>query len=521
MTTTKNDESPKNPFLKIWELPARMWLATIESQMTAGLYWHGLLNYYKQFFEPLVSATESFERAEMKKLSKAPLSVDICDYAQLAGFNVMLASIAWESSLQKALGYHFREFQRFAYSLINTLEGTDEETVDQFMAEEAEALEKLVIEFPDAVRDIEKEYGFHFDSEQYTKVAETERMNLYQVLPTEPDVSVDPGIKPVLIVHPYVLGPNILAFLPRERKSYVHAFANLGIPTYVRIIKNIDTNPPVQVMTGEDDVQDTRKFLEAIVTKHQKPVTLNGVCQGGFIALAGLLSGEFDGLVDALITCASPIDGTRSSALEHYLEEIVPRFRDLAYATKALPNGNEVIDGKIMSWVYKLKSIDREAPLYTFYRDIDRFEEKVRHGVRSIGKTAAAINHWLIFDRMDQPIAITNLSKLSYRVPISREGDLPFKLFGRRLSLKYLAEKGIKFLICYGADDQLVEPASALAPLDFIQAEVTEFPKGHVAMLTSWSNPNSQHALHKKFTNGRRGPIRFHLDLDADESRKS
>src|SRR5208283_3261644 len=115
--------------------------------------------------------------------------------------------------------------------------------------------------------------------------------------------------------------------------------------------------------------------------------------------------------------------------------EVVPRFRSLAYATKTLPNGNRVIDGKIMSWVYKLKSIDKEAPLYTYYSDIDRFEENVRNGMEDVGKTAAAINHWLVYDRTDLPVSITNMSRLSYTVPISPEGDLPFELFGRRLNL--------------------------------------------------------------------------------------
>ncbi|MEJ2716583.1 MAG: metal transporter [Deltaproteobacteria bacterium] len=513
MTRSNHDEGLRNPLLSIEELPARLWLAGMQSIWAGALYWYGLFNYRKEFFEFLLAETQSFERAEVKRWSEEPLGANVADYARLLGFNVMLASVAWQSSLQKALGYHFREFQRFAFSLLNTLEGAEGETVDQFMAEEAEALKRVAIEFPDAIRDIEAEYGFHFETEGYLKIAETERMNLYQVLPTESGVEVQPELKPVLTAHPYVLGPNILAFLPGERKSYVHAFANQGIPTYIRVIKDIDSNPAVQVMRGEDDVLDTRQFLHVIREKHNKPVTLNGVCQGGFILVAGLLTGEFEDTVDAIITVASPIDGTRSKTLEHYLKGIIPRFRDLAYATKILPSGNEVVDGKIMSWVYKLMSIDKEEPLYTYYQDLDRFEEDVRHGVREVCKTAAAINHWLIYDRIDQPIEITNLSKLSYRNPISPDGDLPIKLFGRTLNLKYVTEKGIKWLICYGENDRLVEPPAALAPRDFIDTEITAFPKGHAAVLTHWSHPDSEYALQKKFENGQRGPVRFQLDL--------
>ncbi|MDZ7579241.1 MAG: hypothetical protein U5R30_01060 [Deltaproteobacteria bacterium] len=40
---------------------------------------------------------------------------------------------------------------------------------------------------------------------------------------------------------PYVLGADILGFLPGENKSYAHAYANFGVPTYIRILKDIST----------------------------------------------------------------------------------------------------------------------------------------------------------------------------------------------------------------------------------------------------------------------------------------
>ena len=88
------------------------------------------------------------------------------------------------------------------------------------------------------------------------------------------------------------------------------------------------------------------------------------------------------------------------------------------------------------------------------------------------------------------------------------------RLFGRRLDLHRLHERKIPWLICYGESDDLVEPQVALAPLDFLEAEVTAFPKGHVAMATSWSDPTSRCALHTRFgENNQRGPVRFQLDL--------
>jgi dienelactone hydrolase len=128
--------------------------------------------------------------------------------------------------------------------------------------------------------------------------------------------------KPIIIVPPYVLGHNILAFLPGENRSYTHCFANQGIPTYVRVVKDIETTPAVQVMSGEDDARDTRYFCEQLKARHGKPVTLNGFCQGGLLTVIDVLSGELDGLVDALITCAAPMDGTRSKSLVGYINQL-------------------------------------------------------------------------------------------------------------------------------------------------------------------------------------------------------
>jgi hypothetical protein len=496
-----------------WALPLRTWESLLEGTYAAALFWTGLFRYNSDFLDPAVRAYHYILQEELKRLKQNEFQTSARDYSGLLKFHTALTATALRASLQNAQDYHIEEYQRFLSSVVNTLTG-DGETVDKYMADTVEALHSLVVDFPEAIRRIRNEYGFHFDNGGYVKVAETDRMILYQVLPTEPGVVTNPGMKPMLIGHPYVLGPNILAFLPGERRSYAHSFANQSIPTYVRIVKDIQSNPAVQVMTGEDDALDTRYFSKLLVEKHGKPVTLNGACQAGFLFLADLLSGQLDGLVDALITAASPIDGTKSKGLGGYVAGIPPNLRNLVYATKTLPNGNKIIDGTVMSWIFKLKSLDEEFPLFTFYRDLAGFEEKIRRGAGSINKIAAAINYWLVYDRTDLPAGITKLSRLSYTTPISGNGDMPFELFGRKLNLGHIPRHGMKLLICYGAQDRLVEPPSALAPLQFIDAETTEFPKGHSAILTSWSHPESEYALHKRFPNGQRGPAKFHLDLD-------
>jgi hypothetical protein len=132
----------------------------------------------------------------------------------------------------------------------------------------------------------------------------------------------------------------------------------------------------------------------------------------------------------------------------------------------------------------------------------------------------------MIHDQKDLPVEITKLSFASYTRPIDSEGTLPARLFGRELNLKGIREKGIKWLICITEKDDLTDREATLAPLDYVDAEVTVFPKGHVSIATSWSLPTSEYALHTCFKidsrtikSKNRGPVRFQLDLDETLSK--
>ena len=120
---------------------------------------------------------------------------------------------------------------------------------------------------------------------------------------------------PGRIIPPCVLGANILAFLPGEDKSYTHCFANQGIPTHIRIIKDIETTEAVQLMTPEDDALDTRLFCERVMARHGRPVTLNGFCQGGYMTTLAILSGEPDGPSWMPTSLAWPLSADRAAWL--------------------------------------------------------------------------------------------------------------------------------------------------------------------------------------------------------------
>ncbi|HSO18155.1 MAG TPA: metal transporter, partial [Desulfosarcina sp.] len=435
-------------------------------------------------------------------------------YMGLFNQNMALINRSVDGALAMISRYTASESTAFISALSKSVWQLDAGDLQRVVRRQARLMQQVAMAYPAAIASIEAEYGFHFERGIHPLVDETNRFRLYRIMPSQKEVAVDPSSKPVCIIPPYVLGANILGFLPGERRSYAHCFADQGIPTYIRILKEIGTTEALQTMSAEDDARDTAQFCRTIKAQHGRPVTLNGYCQGGYNALCAVLSGILDDLVDAFITCVAPMDGTRSRGLSDFLKKLPPRFNDLAYGTKTLANGNQVADGTLMGWVYKLKSIESESPLAAFYRDLLMFAAQ-KEGPFRVGKTAAALNYWLGNERNDLPMDITRVSFAAFNTPIAADGTLPVTLFGGRLNLNRIREKAMPWLICYGVHDDLVEKDCALAPLDHVGAEVTPFPKGHVAIATSWSHPQSDYALHKRYDGGRhRGPVRFHLDLE-------
>ena len=492
------------------ETQAKIFSASIDQVRMMQTYWVGMCRYILDFMGPAFSALDAFSAVENDKLREHPPCDSLADYTALWEFNLRLGEKGLAYGMKAINEFHAHQLHQAYKAWLNTLHHHKGEDIAQFMSRQARLMELVVHEYPQAIRNIEPEYGFHFDDGGYVLAAETERFYLYQVLPRDQSVKVRKKGKPIVIVPPFVLGANILAFLPGAGKSFVHCFANQGIPTYIRIVKDIYANPAVQLMTGEEDCLDTRFFLEQVKAAHGRPVTLCGYCQGGFTVVVNYLSGELDGLVDALITSVAPMDGTRSKGLSEFLEQVPQRFEDIGFAIRTLLNGNRVVNGQLMSWVFKLKSLEKDNPIVTFYRDLKLFERDLK-----INQTAAAINYWLLYDQTDLPLEICKMSFDSYTIPVTKDGTLPVTLFGRPLNFRRIQEQGLKWLICIAEKDDLVEKESALAPLEWVEAEVAVFPKGHVAIATSWSLPTTECSLDRCFLDYR-GPVRFQLDLEAE-----
>jgi hypothetical protein len=308
-----------------------------------------------------------------------------------------------------------------------------------------------------------------------------------------------------------MLGQHILSFLPYENKSYAHSFANEGIPTYVRVVKDIDQNDIVQNMTPDDDCDQTRELCSVLKEKHGQKVTLNGTCQGGYIGLMNLLSGTLTEVSDTLITNVAPIDGTYSDAISG-----MPSMHH-DFITTTLPNGHKVANGYMLSLGMRFVAIDRETPL------IKVLDQASLHKATDLnpGKTVAALFRWLLKERVHLPLEIAKMSTKTFHEPISEDGVLPATLYDKPLKVADLAKLGVKWHQNYALKDDLVTPPCATAANKFLEGtdviESVAFPGGHVAILTSPYNkraPVNDYFTAKDGTKYR-GPVKFQLDISA------
>ncbi len=421
-----------------------------------------------------------------------------------------LVSKGMIASREKLSEFVFDQTQEALSAFLNTVLKREGETLAGFVGREADVME-AVANFHEQIEKIKDEFGFQLGTRDYELVHETDSFQLYQVLPIKPGVKVRNELKPMILVSPYMLGANILAFLPYENKSYAHSFANEGIPTYIRVVKDIMQHEAVQSMTPEDDCNQTRELCAKVVEKHGQKVSLNGTCQGGYICLMNLLSGNYKDVCDTLITNVAPIDGTHSAAISG-----MPALHH-DFITTALPNGNKVANGYLLSLGMRFVAIDRESPLV---KVLDQASLQKATELNP-GKTVAALFRWLLKERTHLPLGIASMSSHTFREAISEDGALPVQLFGKPLNVKDLAKLKVKWYQNYALKDDLVTPPCATAANKYLEGtdvvESVPFPGGHVAILTS---PYSKRSPVNGTFTGKdgtqyRGPVKFQLDLSS------
>jgi hypothetical protein len=450
-----------------------------------------------------IAAQVAFRAAEHNPVSLQTLYLLMQHNASL----VNRAALANQEQLSR---YLLDEGQQALSAYLNTLLGDKGESFPEYAKREADIME-AVANFNEQIERVKDDFGFQYRTADYRRIAQTDSFILYQVLPIKEGVKVRDDLKPVLLVPPYMLGEHILAFLPYDNKSYAHAFANAGIPTYVRIVKDIWETEAVQTMTTDDDCTQTHELCAKLVEKHRQKVTLNGTCQGGYISLMNILSGTLTDVVDALISNVTPVDGTPSHAISS-----MPRM-GYDFIESRLPNGNFVANGYLLSLGMRLVAIDRETPLIKLINEARIYESSHLHPP----KTVAALYRWLRRERVHLPVAIAEMSSITFRKPISKNGTLPVELFGKPLNIGDLKQLKVSWYQDYAVKDDLVTPPCALAGNRFLEdsglLESVPFPGGHVGILTS---PYRKAApVDGRFVgvDGKkhRGPVMFQLEISS------
>mgnify|MGYP001202722538 FL=1 len=428
---------------------------------------------------------------------------------EIVEHNVGMARKGMAGMQGKMADYAFDQVEEGTRAFLNTVLKADGEKLGGYMRREAEIMES-VSNFNEQIEAIADEFGFQFNTPNYKLVHETDAFELYQVLPLKAGVEVRKDLKPVILVPPYMLGVHILSFLPFEGKSYSHAFANEGIPTYVRVVKDIMTNEKVQTLTPEQDCEQTRQLCaKAMELNDGKKVTLNGTCQGGYISLMNILSGKLKDVCDALITNVTPVDGTYSDAISG-----MPTMHH-DFITTTLPSGNKVANGYLLSLGMRFVAIDRETPL------VKVLDQVSLHRATDLnpGKTPAALFRWLLKERVHLPLAIANMSSHTFQDPIADDGTLPVQLFDQPLNIKKLVDLNVPWYQNYAIKDDLVTPPCATAGNKFLEGwnglESVAFFGGHVAILTSPYAKKAPVTGTFKDANGKdsRGPVKFQMDI--------
>jgi hypothetical protein len=277
--------------------------------------WRALDRERLEFFDPFRIAAQIGFRAARHHPPSAHAAL------QLMQYNAGLLNRAWWANQKQLTSYLLDEGEKGWSAWLTTILGLPGETIEEFANRQADVMD-AVSNFNEQIEKVRDEFGFQFRTNDYKLVHETDCFLMYQVLPLDKKVAVRRELKPMLLVPPYMLGVHILTFLPYENKSYAHAFANAGIPTYVRVVKDIWENEKVQTMTPDDDCTQTRELCAKLVEKHGQKVTLNGTCQGGYISLMNILSGTLRDVCDTLISNVTPVDGTYSPAISS-----MPRMR--------------------------------------------------------------------------------------------------------------------------------------------------------------------------------------------------
>ena len=168
-------------------------------------YLSAFFKYSNDFMIPYLIATSYFNHVEKQKLwSTSPLE-NVQSYMKLLSFNLDLISRGVSGSMKAMTDSGKMEMEKAIAAVFNTLFCSEGEDIEEFLARQAKMMDVMANQYPQAIQDIEPEFGFHFEREDNKKIAETDRFILYQILPTDKKVKVNNSGKHSIAIANWIL----------------------------------------------------------------------------------------------------------------------------------------------------------------------------------------------------------------------------------------------------------------------------------------------------------------------------
>jgi hypothetical protein len=135
--------------------------------------------------EPSWTAMQYFSNLEKNGSNGGYSFESALDFIELMLLEMQLATRGAMADMSAMSNYHVGEMLDALAAFKNTLLKKNDEDLVGFSERQLRLMDMVVNIYPGAVREIQSEFGFHFDNGRYVRVAETDRFELYQVLPID------------------------------------------------------------------------------------------------------------------------------------------------------------------------------------------------------------------------------------------------------------------------------------------------------------------------------------------------
>jgi hypothetical protein len=292
-----------------------------------------------------------------------------------------------------------------------------------------------------------------------------------------------------------MLGPGIMAFNSASQKSFFHAFPGRK---FVKIPEDIQRSKALREMSMEELVADNAQFARKISDMTGQEIAYVGYCGGTHEVMATCCMNSLEDKVGQVILGAAPVIGSLTPGFSEMMEDLPERFTtNQDYMHVDHPDGTRSVCADQLSLIMKLRSLGVDNPVSEFLK-VYNMTSKGKDGNWGINNTAASVLYWLTHERVDLPLAITELAQGFYTGTPDARGVMDLKIDGQNLVLSEL-NRYKRVHAAYAVKDLVVTPPSTTELARYADVELVGYPGGHVAMLVSYPNPKSKAPLNGQF----------------------